>query len=108
MFCGSAFKNKGVQTLLDGVIDYLPSPVDVDAIQGHLPHRSETFESREASDDAPFAALAFKIATDPYVGKLTFFRVYSGSLPAGSYVYNASKERREGSVVARLADLEGL
>ncbi len=95
VFCGSAFKNKGVQTLLDGVIDYLPSPVDVPAIQGHLPHHDETFESREASDDAPFAALAFKIATDPYVGKLTFFRVYSGSLPSGSYVYNATKDRRE-------------
>ena len=95
VFCGSAFKNKGVQALLDGVIDYLPSPVDVEAIQGHLPHHDETFESREASDDAPFAALAFKIATDPYVGKLTFFRVYSGSLPSGSYVYNATKDRRE-------------
>ena len=95
VFCGSAFKNKGVQALLDGVIDYLPSPIDVPAIQGHLPHHAETFESREASDDAPFAALAFKIATDPYVGKLTFFRVYSGSLPSGSYVYNASKDRRE-------------
>jgi elongation factor G len=95
VFCGSAFKNKGVQTLLDGVIDYLPSPVDIPAIQGHLPHKDETFETREASDDAPFAALAFKIATDPYVGKLTFFRVYSGSLPSGSYVYNATKERRE-------------
>ena len=95
VFCGSAFKNKGVQTLLDGVIDYLPSPVDVHSIRGHLPHHDETFESREASDDAPFAALAFKIATDPYVGKLTFFRVYSGSLPSGSYVYNATKDRRE-------------
>jgi elongation factor G len=95
VFCGSAFKNKGVQTLLDGVIDYLPSPVDIPAIQGHLPHKSETFETREASDDAPFAALAFKIATDAYVGKLTFFRVYSGSLPSGSYVYNATKGRRE-------------
>ena len=95
VFCGSAFKNKGVQALLDGVIDYLPSPVDVPSIQGHLPHHDETFESREASDDAPFAALAFKIATDLYVGKLTFFRVYSGSLPSGSYVYNATKDRRE-------------
>jgi elongation factor G len=95
VFCGSAFKNKGVQALLDGVIDYLPSPVDVEAIQGHLPQHDETFESREASDDAPFAALAFKIATDPYVGKLTFFRVYSGSLPSGSYVYNATKDKRE-------------
>ncbi len=95
VFCGSAFKNKGVQALLDGVIDYLPSPVDVPSIQGHLPHHDEIFESREASDDAPFAALAFKIATDPYVGKLTFFRVYSGSLPSGSYVYNATKDQRE-------------
>ena len=95
VFCGSAFKNKGVQALLDGVIDYLPSPVDVPAIQGHLPQHDQTFESREASDDAPFAALAFKIATDAYVGKLTFFRVYSGSLPSGSYVYNATKGKRE-------------
>jgi elongation factor G len=95
VFCGSAFKNKGVQALLDGVIDYLPSPVEIPPIQGHLPHHDETFETREASDDAPFSALAFKIATDPYVGKLTFFRVYSGSLPAGSYVYNATKDRRE-------------
>ena len=95
VFCGSAFKNKGVQALLDGVIDYLPSPVDVPAIQGHLPQHDETLETREANDDAPFAALAFKIATDPYVGKLTFFRVYSGSLPSGSYVYNATKGKRE-------------
>ena len=95
VFCGSAFKNRGVQLLLDGVIDYLPSPVDVEAIRGHLPHQDHSGETREASDDAPFAALAFKIATDPYVGKLTFFRVYSGSLQAGSYVYNAGRNRRE-------------
>jgi len=95
VFCGSAFKNKGVQALLDGVIDYLPSPVDVPPIQGHLPHHDETHDMRPASDDAPFSALAFKIATDPYVGKLTFFRVYSGSLPSGSYVYNATKDKRE-------------
>lgn len=95
VFCGSAYKNKGVQALLDGVIDYLPSPVDVPAIQGHQPQHDETIETREANDDAPFAALAFKIATDPYVGKLTFFRVYSGSLPSGSYVYNATKGKRE-------------
>ena len=95
VFCGSAFKNKGVQTLLDGVIDYLPSPVDVPAIRGHLPQHDDTHDTREARDDAPFAALAFKIATDPYVGKLTFFRVYSGSLPSGSYVYNATKDKRE-------------
>ncbi len=95
VFCGSAFKNKGVQPLLDGVIDYLPSPVDVPAIEGHLPHHDETPDSRKPSDDAPFSALAFKIASDPYVGKLTFFRVYSGSLPSGSYVYNATKDKRE-------------
>ena len=95
VFCGSAFKNKGIQALLDGVIDYLPSPVDVPAIQGHLPQQDEILETREANDDAPFAALAFKIATDPYVGKLTFFRVYSGSLPSGSYVYNSTKGKRE-------------
>ncbi len=95
VFCGSAFKNKGVQALLDGVIDYLPSPVEIPPIQGHLPHRDETREDREARDDAPFSALAFKIATDPYVGKLTFFRVYSGSIPAGSHILNATKERKE-------------
>jgi elongation factor G len=95
VFCGAAFKNKGVQRLLDGVIDYLPSPLDVPPMKGHLPHHDETFAERPASDDAPFAALAFKIATDPYVGKLTFFRVYSGVLAAGSYVYNSTKDRRE-------------
>ena len=95
VFCGSAFKNKGVQRLLDGVIDYLPSPVDVSSIQGHLPHHDETFVERQPSDDEPFSALAFKVATDPYVGKLTFFRVYSGVLQAGSYVYNSTKDKRE-------------
>ena len=95
VFCGSAFKNKGVQKILDGVIDYLPSPVDIPSITGHLPHHDETHETREASDDAPFSALAFKIATDPYVGKLTFFRVYSGSLKSGSHVLNATKDRKE-------------
>jgi elongation factor G len=95
VFCGSAFKNKGVQRLLDGVIDYLPAPTDVAAIEGHLPQHDETKETREASDDAPFAALAFKIMTDPYVGKLTFFRVYSGTLPAGTYVQNATQDQRE-------------
>jgi elongation factor G len=95
VFCGAAFKNKGVQRLLDGVIDYLPSPLDVPPMKGHLPHHDETFEERPADDAAPFSALAFKIATDPYVGRLTFFRVYSGVLPAGSYIYNASKDRRE-------------
>ena len=81
--------------MLDGVIDYLPSPLDVPAIQGHLPHNDEQHDTRPAADDAPFAALAFKIMTDPYVGKLTFFRVYSGKLPSGSYIYNATKDKRE-------------
>jgi elongation factor G len=95
VFCGAAFKNKGVQRLLDGIVDYLPSPLDVPAVMGHLPHHDETFEERKASDDEPFSALAFKIATDPYVGKLTFFRVYSGVLESGSYIYNSTKDRRE-------------
>jgi elongation factor G len=95
VFCGAAFKNKGVQRLLDGIIDYLPSPLEVPPIKGHLPHHDETFVERRASDEEPFSALAFKIASDPYVGKLTFFRVYSGVLNAGSYVYNSSKDRRE-------------
>jgi elongation factor G len=93
--CGAAFKNKGVQQLLDAVVDYLPSPLDIPAIQGHLPHHDATHAERKASDDEPFAALAFKITTDPYVGKLTYFRVYSGVLTAGSYVYNSTKDRRE-------------
>jgi elongation factor G len=95
VFCGAAFKNKGVQRLLDGIIDFLPSPEDVPPIQGHLPHHDETFVLREAKDDQPFSALAFKIATDSYVGKLTFFRVYSGVLASGSYVYNSTKNRKE-------------
>jgi len=95
VIAGAAFKNKGVQQLLDAVIDYLPAPVDVRAIQGHQPHHDATHIERHATDDEPFAALAFKIATDPYVGKLTFFRVYSGVLAAGSYVYNSTKDHRE-------------
>ncbi len=95
VLCGASFKNKGVQALLDAVIDYLPSPTEKPAIQGHLPHHDETFEDRVVQDDAPFAALAFKIATDPFVGRLTFFRVYSGILKAGSHVYNSSKDKRE-------------
>jgi len=95
VLCGSSFKNKGVQQLLDGVIDYLPSPLDVPPIVGHQPYHDETMEERRASDDEPFSALAFKIMTDPYVGRLTYFRVYSGSVAAGSYVYNATKDRRE-------------
>jgi elongation factor G len=95
VLCGASFKNKGVQALLDAVIDYLPAPIDVPAIQGHLPHHDETFIDAPIKDDAPFAALAFKIATDPFVGKLTFFRVYSGVLNSGSYVYNSTKDKRE-------------
>jgi elongation factor G len=95
VIAGAAFKNKGVQQLLDAVVDYLPAPIDVAAIQGHQPHHDATHIERHASDEEPFAALAFKIATDPYVGKLTFFRVYSGVLAAGSYVYNSTKDRRE-------------
>ncbi len=95
VLCGASFKNKGVQALLDAVIDFLPAPVEVEAIQGHLPHHDETFEKRMVNDEAPFAALAFKIATDPFVGKLTFFRVYSGVLKSGSYVYNSTKDKRE-------------
>ena len=95
VFCGSAFKNKGVQTLLDGVVDFLPSPVDVADIQGHEPHHDETHVTRKTSDDEPFAALAFKITTDPFVGRLTYIRVYSGVLAAGSYVYNSVKDRKE-------------
>jgi len=95
VLCGASFKNKGVQALLDAVIDFLPAPIDVPAIQGHVPHHDEHFETRDVSDTAPFAALAFKIATDPFVGKLTFFRVYSGVLKAGSAVYNSTKDKNE-------------
>lgn len=94
VFCGSAFKNKGVQLLLDGVIDYLPAPTDVAAIEGIVPG-SEEEVTRESDDNAPFAALAFKVMTDPFVGKLTFFRVYSGMLESGSYVKNTVKDKRE-------------
>src|SRR5256886_1489640 len=95
VLAGAAFKNKGVQALLDAVVDYLPAPVDVPAIQGHLPHHDATHALRKAADEEPFSALAFKIMTDPYVGKLTFFRVYSGVLAAGSYIYNSTKDKRE-------------
>ncbi|SFF11754.1 translation elongation factor 2 (EF-2/EF-G) [Bacillus sp. OV194] len=94
VICGSAFKNKGVQLMLDAVLDYLPAPVDVEAIKGTLPD-SEEEVTRESSDEAPFSALAFKVMTDPYVGKLTFFRVYSGTLNSGSYVQNSTKGKRE-------------
>ena len=94
VLCGSAFKNKGVQLMLDAVIDYLPSPLDIPAIKGINPDTDEE-ETRPASDEEPFAALAFKIMTDPFVGRLTFIRVYSGILQSGSYVMNTSKGKRE-------------
>ena len=93
VFAGSAFKNKGVQFLLDAVVAYAPAPTDIPAILGTLPNGEEV--ARHASDDEPFSALAFKVMTDPYVGKLTFFRVYSGTLKSGSYVYNSVKGKRE-------------
>lgn len=95
VICGSAFKNKGVQLMLDAVIDYLPSPLDVPAIKGHAPDEEDVVVERHSSDEEPFSALAFKVMTDPYVGKLTFFRVYSGTLESGSYVQNSTKGKRE-------------
>ena len=92
--CGSSYKNKGVQPMLDAVIQFMPAPTDIPNIKGVNPETGEEDE-RPSSDDAPFAALAFKIATDPFVGKLAFFRVYSGTLTSGSYVYNSSKGKRE-------------
>lgn len=94
MYCGSAFKNKGVQAVLDGVCAYLPSPVDVDAVEGENPDTGEV-ELRKPDVEAPFAALAFKIATDPFVGRLAFFRAYSGALDAGSYVHNTRSGKKE-------------
>jgi len=93
--CGSAFKNKGVQAMLDAIIDYMPGPTDVLAIKGHLDDKDETEAERHSSDDEPFAALAFKIATDPFVGTLTFFRVYSGVLNSGDSLYNPVKGKKE-------------
>ena len=93
VLCGSAYKNKGVQLVLDAVIDYLPSPLDIPSIMGTLPDGTE--EARHPGDDQPFAALAFKVMTDPFVGRLTFFRVYSGTAASGSYVLNATKNTRE-------------
>jgi elongation factor G len=95
ILCGSAFKNKGVQAMLDAVIEFMPSPVDVPPITGILDDKAETEAARPAEDDAPFAALAFKIATDPFVGTLTFFRVYSGVLKSGDTVYNSVRSRKE-------------
>jgi elongation factor G len=94
VMCGSSFKNKGVQMLLDAVVDYLPSPLDVPPVEGINPHNGQTI-IRGADDDEPFSALAFKIMSDPFVGKLTYFRVYSGTLKAGSYVFNSSKQKKE-------------
>ena len=94
VLCGTAFKHKGVRKMLDAVIDYLPSPLDIPAIKGILPDSEDEVE-RHADDSEPFSALAFKVMTDPYVGKLTFFRVYSGTLNAGSYVQNSTKGKRE-------------
>jgi elongation factor G len=94
VICGSSYKNKGVQPLLDAVIDYLPAPTDIAHVKGINPETGEE-EERPTDDNEPFAALAFKIATDPFVGKLAFFRVYSGTLSAGSYVYNSTKNKRE-------------
>ena len=95
MLCGSSFKNKGVQTLLDAVCAYLPSPEDAGAVEGSLPGDPEAVETREPSPEAPMSALAFKIATDPYVGRLCFFRVYSGNIDAGSYVLNTRSGKKE-------------
>jgi elongation factor G len=94
VLCGSAFRNKGVQPLLDGIIDFLPSPLDIPPVTGIQP-KTEKDASRLASDDEPFSAFAFKVLTDPYIGQLVFIRVYSGVLEAGSYVYNASRDKRE-------------
>ena len=95
VMCGSAFKNKGVQLMLDAVIDYLPAPTDVPPIQGHAFDNPEEVIEVRANDDAPFSALAFKVMTDPFVGRLTFFRVYSGTVQSGSYIQNATKDKRE-------------
>ncbi|HEY6623083.1 MAG TPA: elongation factor G [Acidimicrobiales bacterium] len=95
VLCGSAFKNKGVQPMLDAVVDYLPSPLDIPPTVGHLPRHEDQLVDRPSDDAAPFSALAFKIMTDPYVGKLTYIRVYSGSLAKGSGIINSTKERKE-------------
>jgi len=95
ILCGTAFKNKGVQPMLDAVVDYLPSPLDIPAATGHLPRKEDQEVERPADDAAPFSALAFKIMTDPYVGKLTYMRVYSGTLTKGSGVLNSTKDRKE-------------
>ncbi len=91
---GTALRNKGVQLVLDAVVDYLPSPIDVPPVMGIDPKTDKEL-IRETKDDAPFSALAFKVATDPFVGQLTFFRVYSGTVKAGSYVFNSTKNEKE-------------
>ncbi|MFH1848473.1 MAG: elongation factor G [Candidatus Omnitrophota bacterium] len=95
VLCGSAFKNKGVQKMLDAVTHYLPSPVDLPPVEGHLPGEKDKIVARKADDNEPFSALAFKVQADPHMGKLIYFRVYSGSIQAGTYVYNATKDRKE-------------
>src|SRR5262249_38628878 len=94
VICGTAFKNRGVQPLLDAVVEYLPSPVDIPPVAGKNPDNGAE-EIREANDQAPFSALAFKIMTDPFVGTLTFFRVYSGVLNSGAYIFNSTKGKKE-------------
>ncbi len=94
VLCGSAYKDKGVQRMLDAVVDYLPSPLDIKPVEGINP-KTDAIETRSASDSEPFSALAFKIVTDPFVGRLAYFRVYSGTLTAGSYVYNSTKDEKE-------------
>lgn len=94
VLCGSSYRNKGVQNLLDAIVDYLPSPLDIDHIKGVNPNSGEE-EERKTDDNAPFAGLAFKIMADPFVGKLAFFRSYSGVLRSGSYVYNSTKGKKE-------------
>jgi elongation factor G len=95
VLCGSAFKNKGVQLVLDAVVQYLPSPLDVPPVEGHLPNREDDHVERKADDAEPFSALAFKIMSDPYVGRLTYLRLYSGVLRSGSHVMNSTKDRKE-------------
>ena len=95
VFCGSAYRNKGVQKLLDGILEYMPAPTDIPSIKGHIPGDEDTVVERHSSDSEPFSALAFKIMNDPFVGKLAFFRVYSGVLESGSYVYNSVKGKKE-------------
>ena len=102
MFCGSAYRNKGVQMMLDGVVDYMPSPLDIPPIKGIDPNTEEEVE-RVADDKGPFSALAFKIMADPFVGKLAFFRVYSGTLQTGSYVYNSTKGKKE--IIGRILQM---